>query len=174
MLIHVYSNSNISNFFIVCSYFPSFWFDMWRKRLASLEIARFQEQLIKRLTEEMASQLDNMSPAASAVMVPQPSLHDYEWTFSRSFFYSLTILSTIGKFFPVIYKSIQCLRSYECCRKQYQQCSSSTWYVHQDANNLLERSEKQLIGSSSLEMIHMLWQKKKSVHAEQMCAEVNV
>ncbi|XP_065086891.1 TWiK family of potassium channels protein 7 [Ochlerotatus camptorhynchus] len=65
-------------------------------RLASLEIARFQEQLIKRLTEEMASQLDNMSPAASAVMVPQPFLHDYEWTFSRSFFYSLTILSTIG------------------------------------------------------------------------------
>lgn len=67
-------------------------------RLASLEIARFQEQLIKRLTEEMASQLDNLSPAASAVMVPQPSLYDYEWTFSRSFFYSLTILSTIGKF----------------------------------------------------------------------------
>ncbi|XP_055604672.1 uncharacterized protein LOC129752909 [Uranotaenia lowii] len=64
-------------------------------RLASLEIARFQEQLIKRLTEEMASQLDNMSPAASAVMVPQPLLYDYEWTFSRSFFYSLTVLSTI-------------------------------------------------------------------------------
>ncbi|XP_055639953.1 TWiK family of potassium channels protein 7 [Toxorhynchites rutilus septentrionalis] len=65
-------------------------------RLASSEINRFQEQIINRLSEEMAIQLDNMSPAINAAVLPPPTMHDYEWTFSKSFFYSLTVLSTIG------------------------------------------------------------------------------
>lgn len=64
-------------------------------RLASLEIARFQDQIIKRLSEEMVS-LDITSSPTSAILVQQQTQLEHEWTFSRSFFYSLTVLSTIG------------------------------------------------------------------------------
>ncbi|XP_053681230.1 uncharacterized protein LOC128732092 [Anopheles nili] len=67
-------------------------------RLASMEIARFQEQFVNRLLEEM-SQINSMQHAA---LGPHGTGHDPvhgqepNWTFARAFLYSLTILTTIG------------------------------------------------------------------------------
>uniref|UniRef100_A0A182WRI1 Potassium channel domain-containing protein n=1 Tax=Anopheles quadriannulatus TaxID=34691 RepID=A0A182WRI1_ANOQN len=67
-------------------------------RLASMEIARFQEQFVNRLLEEM-TQINNMQHAGA----PGTAGHelaghgpDNNWTFARAFLYSLTILTTIG------------------------------------------------------------------------------
>lgn len=90
-------------------------------RLAALEIARFQDQLIERITSEMTAHLDgttaaaasssstSTSPQMGAVTVLQhhggggaaPSAqyadNGADWTFARAFLYSLTVLTTVGK-----------------------------------------------------------------------------
>lgn len=68
-------------------------------RLAALEIGRFQDQLIRKLTDEMNAQLhhEGNGPATGAVIVPQYHNQDHEWTFARAFLYSITVLTTIGK-----------------------------------------------------------------------------
>ncbi|KFB40534.1 AGAP013077-PA-like protein [Anopheles sinensis] len=68
-------------------------------RLASLEIARFQEQFVNRLLEEM-TQINNMQHAATGSgggAHDQAHGPDNNWTFARAFLYSLTILTTIGE-----------------------------------------------------------------------------
>ncbi|XP_035900448.1 potassium channel subfamily K member 18 [Anopheles stephensi] len=65
-------------------------------RLASMEIARFQEQFVNRLLEEM-TQINNMQHAVSSGGAHEPGHgQDNNWTFARAFLYSLTILTTIG------------------------------------------------------------------------------
>ncbi|XP_058059952.1 TWiK family of potassium channels protein 18 [Anopheles bellator] len=63
-------------------------------RLASMEIARFQEQFVNRLLEEMTQMQQH------AAVGPAGAHHDHgpdnNWTFARAFLYSLTILTTIG------------------------------------------------------------------------------
>lgn len=91
-------------------------------RLAALEIARFQDQLIERITSEMTAHLDgsagtsasaasssSTSPQMGAVMVLHPhgragvapsaqyADNGADWTFARAFLYSLTVLTTVGK-----------------------------------------------------------------------------
>lgn len=82
-------------------YFHFIFYFFVRNRLAALEIARFQDQLIERITTEMTAQLESGgSPQTGAVMLLQPThggTQEYNWTFARSFLYSLTVLTTIGE-----------------------------------------------------------------------------
>lgn len=59
-------------------------------RLAGQEISRFQDELVQKLTEEI------LNSKGSSFEKNYPM----EWNFSRAFLYSLTILTTIGKYFP--------------------------------------------------------------------------
>lgn len=81
--------------------------------MAALEIAKFQDQLIKRLNEDAMVQLSHdtdvngQTPATEAVLLfhqhglsPHHHHHHHEWNFARAFLYSLTVLTTIGKFVP--------------------------------------------------------------------------
>lgn len=80
-------------------------------RLAALEIAKFQDQLIKRLNEDAVLQLphdtdvNGQTPATEAVLLfhqhgltPHHPHHHHEWNFAKAFLYSLTVLTTIGKY----------------------------------------------------------------------------
>ncbi|XP_067637222.1 uncharacterized protein [Eurosta solidaginis] len=88
----------------------------WTK-LAALEIAKFQDQLIKRLNEDALLQLSHEmdgsiaggggngaaiagnSPATEAVLLHTHGGHGqgpHEWNFAKAFLYSLTVLTTIG------------------------------------------------------------------------------
>ncbi|XP_008209838.1 potassium channel subfamily K member 18 isoform X1 [Nasonia vitripennis] len=62
-------------------------------RLASEEIARFQDQLIRTLTDNLMS--GSITHTGSADVTGQKIVH-YEWNFARAFLYSLTVLTTIG------------------------------------------------------------------------------
>uniref|UniRef100_A0A336M4Y5 CSON009910 protein n=1 Tax=Culicoides sonorensis TaxID=179676 RepID=A0A336M4Y5_CULSO len=67
-------------------------------RLAAIELAKFQDQIIKQIMNDMPPNAIStlQPPATGAITVPQ-SIQDYEWTFARAFLYSLTVLTTIGK-----------------------------------------------------------------------------
>lgn len=65
--------------------------DNWT-RLAAQEITRFQDELLKSLAEEMTQQEPMVEE--NAARMPQ---ENFEWNFAKSFFYSLTVLTTIGK-----------------------------------------------------------------------------
>lgn len=77
-------------------------------RLAELEIAKFQDQVIKRLRDDMASQLDvgvaqggaggrGTSPVTGAIILHHETPNEMEWTLPKAFLYSLTVLTTIGE-----------------------------------------------------------------------------
>ncbi|XP_014250578.1 TWiK family of potassium channels protein 7-like [Cimex lectularius] len=62
--------------------------DNWT-RLAYQEISKFQEALVKHLTDELNFQAE----AANELRPPE---NKNEWTLARAFLYSLTVLTTIG------------------------------------------------------------------------------
>jgi hypothetical protein len=86
--------------------FSFFFFLSHTHRLAASEIAKFQDQLIKRLIDDMSSQMETLSPSTGAITVSTHQLtpgvvYDYDWNFARAFLYSLTVLTTIGEFLSV-------------------------------------------------------------------------
>lgn len=97
---HLNENLNRTHKVSLSEFYFHFYFFV-RNRLAALEIARFQDQLIERITTEMTAQLESGgSPQTGAVMLLQPThggTQEYNWTFARSFLYSLTVLTTIGE-----------------------------------------------------------------------------
>lgn len=64
-------------------------------RLASQEIARFQEKLVARVAADVSAQYNGARALESA---PDLVIDEYEWSFPKAFLYSLTVLTTIGKF----------------------------------------------------------------------------
>lgn len=98
-------------------------------RLAALEIAKFQDQLIKRLNEDALLQLSHEmdggivagggngaaiagnSPATEAVLLHTHGQYGHghgphEWNFAKAFLYSLTVLTTIGKFLVAVFNLV--------------------------------------------------------------------
>lgn len=74
-------------------------------RLAGQEISKFQDELVQRVTQEMAAQYgavyQEMALGGVANTFGEYSLspEEGEWTLAKAFFYSLTVLTTIGKNF---------------------------------------------------------------------------
>lgn len=68
-------------------------------RLAAQEIARFQEKLVARVAADVSAQYGGARALESA---PALVVDDYEWNFAKAFLYSLTVLTTIGKFFFMV------------------------------------------------------------------------
>jgi hypothetical protein len=71
----------------------------WTK-LADKEIAQFQDQLVKRIIEDMmASQnAGTYTGGSTSETVTERRVPEYEWNFPKAFLYSLTVLTTIGEF----------------------------------------------------------------------------
>lgn len=69
-------------------------------RLAAQEILKFQNELVQRVTTEMASQYGvSYREMALGEFSSEFSNHyeEHEWNLALAFFYSLTVLTTIGK-----------------------------------------------------------------------------
>lgn len=75
-------------------------------RLAAQEILKFQNELMQRVTTEMASQygVSYREMALGEFTGNDISNHyeEHEWNLALAFFYSLTVLTTIGKFNKVL------------------------------------------------------------------------
>lgn len=67
-------------------------------RLAAQEIARFQEKLVARVAADVSEQYGGARALESA---PALVTDDYEWNFAKAFLYSLTVLTTIGKYYDI-------------------------------------------------------------------------
>ena len=81
--------------------------DNWTK-IASKEILWFQDQLTKSLVVELTTKSQNTRTQASQQFYYNHgqrsrdgpfSGHQGEWTFGRGFLYSISLLTTVGKFF---------------------------------------------------------------------------
>lgn len=75
-------------------------------RLAAQEILKFQNELIQRVTTEMATQygVSYKELALGEFGTSDSNNHyeEHEWNLALAFFYSLTVLTTIGKIFFMV------------------------------------------------------------------------
>lgn len=66
-------------------------------RLAEQEIARFQDRLVKKITEDMMANNQNVGSTQKNDGPIERKVPEYEWNFAKAFLYSLTVLTTIGE-----------------------------------------------------------------------------
>ncbi|XP_012350605.1 TWiK family of potassium channels protein 18-like [Apis florea] len=85
----------VENIWIITESLNILYRENWT-RLAAQEIARFQDQLVKRITEDMIATQNGGTYVASSDPVTERRLPEYEWNFAKAFLYSLTVLTTIG------------------------------------------------------------------------------
>ncbi|XP_058803375.1 TWiK family of potassium channels protein 9-like isoform X2 [Phymastichus coffea] len=69
--------------------------DNWT-RLATEEIIRFQEQVVRTLTDNLGAAAHSSVTHSLNDDVTGRKIVNYEWNFARAFLYSLTVLTTIG------------------------------------------------------------------------------
>lgn len=86
----------VENIWIITESLNILYRENWT-RLAAQEIARFQDQLVKRITEDMIATQNGGTYVASSDPVTERRLPEYEWNFAKAFLYSLTVLTTIGE-----------------------------------------------------------------------------
>ncbi|XP_053988234.1 TWiK family of potassium channels protein 7-like [Hylaeus volcanicus] len=87
----------VENIWIITESLNILYRENWT-RLAAQEIARFQDQLVKRITEDMMANqnVGTYVGGSSSDPVTERRAPEYEWTFAKAFLYSLTVLTTIG------------------------------------------------------------------------------
>ncbi|XP_066594798.1 uncharacterized protein [Prorops nasuta] len=90
----------VDNIWIITENLNILYRENWT-RLAAQEIARFQDQLVKRITEDImarqnAGTYTGGSPSRGGADVIERRVPEYEWNFAKAFLYSLTVLTTIG------------------------------------------------------------------------------
>ncbi|EFN62682.1 hypothetical protein EAG_10034 [Camponotus floridanus] len=89
----------VENIWLITEHLNILYRENWT-RLADQEIARFQDQLVKRITEDMmASQNAGTYTGSSTSETVTERRVEYEWNFAKAFLYSLTVLTTI-EFYP--------------------------------------------------------------------------
>lgn len=86
----------VENIWIITESLNILYRENWT-RLAAQEIARFQDQLVKRITEDMIAAQNGGTYVGSSDPVTERRVPEYEWNFAKAFLYSLTVLTTIGK-----------------------------------------------------------------------------
>ncbi|XP_020281261.1 TWiK family of potassium channels protein 9-like isoform X1 [Pseudomyrmex gracilis] len=87
----------VENIWIITEELNVLYRENWT-RLADQEIARFQDQLVKRITEDMMATQNagTYTKSSASETVTERRVPDYEWNFAKAFLYSLTVLTTIG------------------------------------------------------------------------------
>lgn len=71
--------------------------DNWT-RLAEQEISRFQDKIVKKITEDMMANQHSGTHSGNNDRPTERKVPEYEWNFAKAFLYSLTVLTTIGKY----------------------------------------------------------------------------
>ncbi|XP_076660316.1 potassium channel subfamily K member 6-like [Halictus rubicundus] len=87
----------VENIWIITESLNVLYRENWT-RLAAQEIARFQEQLVKRITEDMKATQNVGTYVGSSASDPvtERRAPEYEWNFAKAFLYSLTVATSIG------------------------------------------------------------------------------
>ncbi|KAK1119515.1 hypothetical protein K0M31_013341 [Melipona bicolor] len=87
----------VENIWIITESLNILYRENWTK-LAAQEIARFQDQLVKRITEDMMATQNAGTYVGSSASdtVTERRIPEYEWNFAKAFLYSLTVLTTIA------------------------------------------------------------------------------
>ncbi|EGI68108.1 hypothetical protein G5I_03202 [Acromyrmex echinatior] len=94
---HEARTKTVENIWIITEHLNVLYRENWTK-LADQEIARFQEQLVKRITEDMMATQNagTYTGSSTSETVTERRVPEYEWNFAKAFLYSLTVLTTIG------------------------------------------------------------------------------
>ncbi|XP_076657754.1 uncharacterized protein LOC143361922 [Halictus rubicundus] len=87
----------VENIWIITESLNVLYRENWT-RLAAQEIARFQEQLVKRITEDMKATQNVGTYVGSSASDPvtERRAPEYEWNFAKAFLYSLTVATSIA------------------------------------------------------------------------------